>query len=296
MKRAAWGLLSLLACGGGPEHEQLGDAAWHGGRYAEAAAYYDSAGSSSRLLAKRADAALLAGRRDEAILAWVELGRRDAAHTGDAAAGLARAAVAAEAAEDQGALARAVAGLRELAPGWPVGRLALRLRDVGVLPPEVAVAVIPAALALAPRGAADSLILVLGHAEASLGGCIRAVPLFEGVVRRSDQGERRDTATRVLASCELTLGLAALTEDRPGEADRWLDRAATRDPLSAVGRRALVGVGDARFRMGDLFAASLAWQAVATAPVAPDSITLLALERLRGPETAPLDSAVSGRP
>jgi hypothetical protein len=100
-----------------------------------------------------------------------------------------------------------------------------------------------------------------------------------------------------LGWCELVIGLRALSSEHPAEAEGWLDRVARRDPLGAVGRRAMVGVGDARLAQGDIPAATLAWQTVAAAPVAPDSITVLALERLRiGSTGAATDSIRQGHP
>lgn len=49
-------------------------------------------------------------------------------------------------------------------------------------------------------------------------------------------------------------------------------------------QQALGASGDAILRQGDPFSATLAWQEVASAHVAPDSITILALQRLRTTE------------
>jgi hypothetical protein len=69
--------------------------------------------------------------------------------------------------------------------------------------------------------------------------------------------------------------------DRVEEATMWLEQAAGRAPDGPAGRRALVALGDLHLAAGDPFAAMLAWQSVAAAQAAPDSITALALERLR---------------
>lgn len=299
MKRA-WALLLLAACGGGPDQERLGDEAWHAGRWPDAVAAYKAAGTSPRLLAKYADAALAAGRLLDAADAWTRLGSETTERAGEAAAGLARTANAAERVDDQAALARAILGLRRVAPTWPLGRLALRLTRVAGLSAQDAVDVLPVALAGAPgRAGGDSLLLALGEAQRARRSCEQAVPVLEGLEHRATLAEVRTAALASLAACELDLGLAALSADQAGAAERWLDRAARRDPDGLTGRRALLRYGDARLRQGDPFSATLAWQTVASARVAPDSITILALERLRTAESADTNShpvAVPDRP
>lgn len=292
MKSPLLGLLLIAACGTStPDPERLGDIAWHEGRWLDAVTSYRAAGNDPRVLGKFADAALLAGQRLEAVRAWTQLGIDAPDRAGEAAAGLARAAQGAERAGEPLVLARALLGLRRLAPTWPLGRMALRLALVPDLPADEAVQVLPVALAsVSGRAAADSVLLALGQAEHQRGTCLAAVPVLESVVRRNSDDSARTMAGRVLADCELTLGLSALNDERVGDAERWLDRAARRDPAGAVGRRALIGFGDARLRQGDPFSATLAWQAVAAARVAPDSITILALQRLRIAEST--DSTV----
>ena len=286
------GLLLLAACGARrSDPERIGDIAWHEGRWLDAATSYYAAGSAPRLLAKYADAAFLAGKRLEAVRAWSDLGAIAPDRSGEAAAGLARAARAAESTGEPLVLAHAILGLRRLAPTWPLGRMALRLVAVPGLPADDAVQVLPVALAaVTSRSGADSVLMALGEAEHQRGDCPQAVPVLESVLRRSVVEAAQVVASALLADCELTLGLAALNTESAGEAEQWFDRAARRDPSGIVGRRALVGFGDARLRQGDLFSANLAWQAVASARVAADSITILALERLRSQES--IDSTV----
>lgn len=283
MKPARLLVVLLAGCSiGRPDRERLGDVAWHEARWADAMADYHAAGESPRLTAKFADAALLGGSLAESAQAWTKLGTDAPERAGEAAAGLARVADAAEHDGKQAALAQAIAGLRRVAPGWPLGRIASRLGGAGALPPAQTADVIPAMLAATPgRDATDPLLLALGQADRARGACDLAVPILEGVLRRTTNAGLRDTATTTLGWCELGLGLSALQAARPGDAERWLDRAAHREPQGAVGRRALVGLGDARLRQGDTVAARLVWQALATADVAPDSLTQLALLRLQ---------------
>lgn len=299
MRPASVLLLFLAACTSGrPDAERQGDRAWHAGRWTQAVALYRSADSSPRVIAKLADAAFLSGSLLEAAQAWTRLGVDAPDRAAEAASQLARTAAAAERDNSPRALVLAIAGLRRLAPGWPLGRLSLRLaHDPGPFD-SLAMSVIPAALAAAPgRTAADSLILSLGRAQRAAGDCRRAVPTLQSAARRSGDGATHDSAMAQLGWCELTIGLQALASNHAADAEPWLDQVARRDPLGAVGRRAMVAFGDARLAEGDLPAATLAWQTVAAAPVAPDSVTVLALERLRlGSAGAATDSIRQGHP
>lgn len=282
-----WGLFLAGCVGSHHDPERLGDDAWHEGRWQDAVTRYQAAEQNPRVLAKLADASYQAGLYRQAAEAWTRVGTEDPDRAGEAAAELARIALTVERTPDQAALASAILGLRRVSPGWPLGRLALRLVRTGDLPPGDAAVILPAALAAAPaRSVGDPLLLAMGVADRSRGGCADAVPALEGVLRRDGPAPLRDSATAVLADCELQIGLAALNGGRPEEAEPWLDRAARRDPNGAVGRRALVAFGDARWRQGDVMSATLAWQTVASAPVPPDSISSLALLRLQRPESA----------
>ena len=266
-----------------PDRERLGDVAWHDARWAEAMADYQAAGDSPRLTAKFADAALQGGLLTESAQAWTRLGTDAPERAAEAAAGLARVADAAEHDGTQAALAQAIAGLHRVAPGWPLGRIGSRLSATGGLAPAQVADVIPAMLASTPgRDATEPLLLALGQADRARGACDLAVPILEGLLRRTVNAGLRDTATTALGWCELDLGLGALQAARSGEAERWLDRAAHREPQGAVSRRAQVGLGDARLLQGDTVAARLAWQALAATDVAPDSLSQFALVRLQG--------------
>ena len=296
MKAARLLVVFLVSCSlGRPDRERLGDAAWHEARWTDAMADYRAAGDSPRLTAKFADAALQGGSLAESAQAWTKLGEDAPERTAEAAAGLARVAAAAEHDGKPAALAQAIVGLSRVAPGWPLGRIASRFGGAGALAPAQTAVVIPAVLAAAPgRDAIDPLLLALGQADRARGACDLAVPILEGVLRRTTNVGLRDSATTALGWCELGLGLSALQAARPGDAERWFDRAAHRVPQGDVGRRALVGLGDARLRQGDTVAARLAWQSLATAAVAPDSFAQLALTRLQA--LAPIVVPDSGTP
>ena len=291
MKAARLLLLALAGCSWGtPDRERAGDVAWHEGRWADAVADYRAAGDSPRLTAKLADAALQGGSLAESATAWTKLGSDDPVRAGEAAAGLARIADLAEHDGKQGALVAAILGIRRVAPDWPVGRIAGRLGPVQGMPTGQLADIVPALLAASPgRTAADPLLFSLALADRTRGACDAAVPVLEGVMRRTTNTGLRDSVVTTLGWCELGLGLAALQAEHPGDAERWLDRAATRDPQGAVGRRAMIGVGDSRARQGDSVAARVAWRSVATAGAAPDSLTQLALLRLA--ESTPVSTS-----
>jgi hypothetical protein len=287
----------LVGCGGARNTpERLGDEAWHRGQWAVATAQYRLVGDAPRLLAKRADAALLGGELMGAATLYRQLGAADPTRTGEAAAGLVRVAEAAQRTGNVHALAASIAGIAEAAPGWPLGRLALRLPPDVRWDPALMGAIGPAGLA--SGGSGDRWLLALGRSYRAANRCPEAIAALE-TLRRRDRGAAADTAGAELASCHLRVGLAALSAGRPGEADFWLGQAATADPLGASGRRALVALGDARLAKGDLAGANLLWQQVLTAPVSPDSITVMALERLRDPGvfgSKSDSSVVPGRP
>ncbi len=287
----------VAACGTGqPDSEHLGDVAWHEARWSEAVADYKAAGNTPDLLAKEADAAYHGGMISEAAEAWTQLGLADTARAAEAAAGLVRAADLAEYSGDQAALALAILGLRKVAPGWPLGRLAVRLVHAPTLPPADLAEIIPAALATASnRATADPLLAALGHADRERGACDRAVPILDGLLHRNIGAATRDSAAADLVWCELSLGLGALRTSRPGTAEAWFQRAAQHDPAGTVGRRAMVGYGDARLAEGDLAAAMTAWEAAITANPT-DSIAALARQRLAPPPVADSDSAMTAAP
>ncbi|MGH7583019.1 MAG: tetratricopeptide repeat protein, partial [Gemmatimonadales bacterium] len=276
-------LLALVACSSsGASHERAGDLAWHDGRWADAVAAYRAAGTTPRVAAKEADAAMQGGMLTTSARAWVALASLDSDRAGEAAAGLARVADQAQQRGDSAGLAEAVAGLRQVAPTWPVGRIVRVVSGLAALPARQVQVLVPAALAANPdpEGVAP-LLLHLGNADRAVGDCGRAVPVFQDILRRSAGASVRDSAAVHLGWCELGLGLTALAASHPRDAENWFDRVIARDSASAMARRALIGMGDARAGEGDSLAARLAWQAVAVAAVVPDSLTQLAIARLQ---------------
>lgn len=274
-------LLGATACGGGVGDELLGDAATADGRWEAAVDAYAEAGREPQVVAKRAAAALEAGRPGAAALAWVEVARSDSTRRGEAAAGIARAALLAQRSGDMLSLATAVRGLQQVAPDWPLGRLALPLRLAAFPSDDDVLALVPAILAAAPaRDVADEALTAYAAAWRRQGRCDRAAPLFATLAARLD-GVAATEAAGAFAACRLRDGLAALDAGELDAAATALGEAVNRDPSGPTGRRALVALGDVHLRMGDVFAAQLAWRTAAAAASETDSITVLALERLR---------------
>lgn len=279
----------LIACDRGRGDEALGDLAAADGRWSEAYDAWQQASDEPRVLAKRADAALNGGRLNAAAVEFTRLGTRDTSRRGEAAAGLARTAQAAARAGDALALAGAITGLRDIAPNWPMGRLALSLRLATFPAREDILRLAPAVLAAGPsRDVADSALLAWARAAHEDGDCLAASGLY-GAVERRDDATLAQPAAMGIATCSLALGLAALGDQDVDAAQRAFEAAIQRDPSGAAGRRALVGLGDVHFQAGAIFQAQLAWRTAASTGSLTDSITTLALERLRASE--PVDSA-----
>jgi tetratricopeptide (TPR) repeat protein len=275
VRRRGFLLLALVGCGSRtPDPEALGDLAWAEGRTADALLQWRRAGRDPRVLAKRAEASLRERDLLDAVGAYLELAR-DEPRRGEAAAGLARVAALASRLGDNEIRRAAVLALREAAPSWPVGRLALGLDLPEDAPDDEVARLAPVLLALGMVPAErDSLLLRLARVDARGGRCPEAVPILEGLARRGVG------VAFTLAGCELVLGEEAERIGDLDAAEGWWARATEHDPLGVSGRLALLRQGDIRLRRGDLAGADIAWQTVAAAPVAADSITVRALERL----------------
>ncbi len=281
MTRRLLACLLLAACGS-RDAERRGDEAYVAGRYAEAQAAYAAArdDGSGQLHAKAAAAAARAGMPDSAIAAWLRVVEADAARSDEAADGIEEVARRDERERNLPALRRAIGALGLVAPGRPVGRHALALLNAADLDGEEAMRLLPAALAAAPAGTEfDSLMLRYGAALVAGGKCDEATDAYRAVLRRSADSARRAVAGRELSGCALTLGLGALDAGRAVDGDRWLGLAARLD-TGAVGRRAQLGIGDARVAVGDTIAAVILWQRLADLP-GTDSISVMAAARLR---------------
>jgi hypothetical protein len=231
--------------------------------------------------AKAGAAALHTGDLDVASDAYLRLAAEDPTRAEEAAEGLESVARAAERSGDAKRLETAVIGLGAIAPNRSVGRYALSLiRRPGAQASDL-VAVLPGAIAVAPDPeTVDSLLAVYGVALRETSGCDQALPVFQAASRRTKLAALQSRADEGVAGCSLALGVRAEAGGKLQDATLWYAAAIRIDSNTTVGRRALVGYGDSRLRLGDTIAAALAYQAVASDRVQSDSISQMAEDRL----------------
>ncbi|HET7599222.1 MAG TPA: hypothetical protein VFK09_02965 [Gemmatimonadales bacterium] len=277
--------IAIAACSPGDSPETLGDRAYGAGRFDVALGEYQRAAGAhggGRVWGKVGAAALHAGAFRVAADAYRRLASEDPTRADEAAEGLDAAARGAEHAGDLDALHEAVLGLRAVAPARPITRYALALATRSAVSGREAMSLIPAALAAAPDPATfDSLLVAYGETLQAAGAFDQAAPTFRAALRRSrDTGVRARAGTGLAASA-LRLGLAALSAGRADAAAYWLGQAVQVDSTSWTGRRALIGLGDARVGQGDILGAAIAFQTAVGSGGARDSLARVATDRLR---------------
>ena len=281
-------LLGAAVAGAGcsrSDAEREADTAYAGGRYVEAlAAYRELAGRTpeGRLWAKIAAAALHAERLGDATDAYLHLAGEDPTRVREAAAGLEAVARAAERQGERAALEEAILALQTLLPDGVPGRYALVLAQQSDVEPDELARLLPGAIAAAgDQATADSLLFRYGRTLQVTAGCGQALLQYRAVMRRAGDSALRGRAAASAGECALGLGQRAEAAGRDQDAALWYAEAAMADSTSLVGRRALVGVGDARLRQGDTLAAALAYQAaVSASPEEGDSLAAIATVRL----------------
>jgi tetratricopeptide (TPR) repeat protein len=281
---AILGATVLLGCGQRGDHEAAGDQAYGAGKYSQALAEYRAAlerSPESRVWAKAGAAALHTGDLNVASDAYLRLAAEDPTRAEEAAEGLESVARAAERSGDAKRLEAAVIGLGAIAPDRSVGRYALSLiRRPGAQATDL-VAVLPGAIAVAPDPeTVDSLLAVYAVALRETSGCDQALPLFQAASRRTKSVALHSRAEEGVAGCSLALGVRAEAGGKLQDATLWYAAAIRIDSNTTVGRRALVGYGDSRLKLGDTIAAALAFQAVTSDQVQSDSISQMAEDRL----------------
>ncbi len=279
-----FGAAMISGCGRVGDHERRGDQTYGEGRFGEALAEYRTAlakDPDARVYAKTGAAALRTGNLEIASDSYLRLAAEDPTRAEEAAEGLEVVARAADKTGDAKRLEAAVVGLGMIAPNRSVGRYALAvIRRPGADANDL-VAVLPGAIASAPDAeTVDSLLAVYAAALRETSGCEQALPLFQAALRRTRVASLRTRVEDGLAACSLSVGLRAEAEGKPDDAALWFAAAIRVDSGTAVGRRALVGYGDAKLRMGDTIAGAVAFQAVASDPVQSDSTTQMARDRL----------------
>jgi tetratricopeptide (TPR) repeat protein len=278
------GLGVIAGCGRVGDHERRGDQLYGEGQYSQALAEYRTALASdpdARLWAKTGAAGLRTGNLEVAADSYLRLAAEDPTRSEEAAEGLDAVARAADRAGDVKRLESAVVGLGMIAPSRSLGRYALELiRRPGAEATDL-VAVFPGAIAAAPDAeTVDSLLAVYGAALRETSGCDQALPVFQATLRRTRVDALRSRAEDGVAGCSLALGLRAEAAGKPDDAALWFAAAIRVDSSTPVGRRALVGYGDAKLRLGDTAAGAQAFQAVASDQVQSDSTSQMARDRL----------------
>ncbi|HEX6433277.1 MAG TPA: tetratricopeptide repeat protein [Gemmatimonadales bacterium] len=278
------GLPLLWGCGEVGDHERRGDQAYGEGRYPEALSEYRTSVArdpDARLWAKAGAAALRTGNLEVAADAYLRLAAEDPTRVEEAAEGLESVARAADRAGDGKRLESAVVGLGMIAPSRSIARYALAVvRRPGAEANDL-VPVLPAAIAAAPDAeTVDSLLVVYAAALRETAGCDQALPLFQASLRRSRVAHLRTRGEEGVAGCSLVMGLRSEAGGRSEDAALWFAAAIRVDSNTAVGRRALVGYGDAQLRLGDTLAGAAAYEAVAEDRVQSDSTSLMARDRL----------------
>jgi tetratricopeptide (TPR) repeat protein len=275
---------TAVGCGRAGDHERRGDEAYGQGRYEQALLEYRTAVSrdpDARLWAKIGAAALRTGNLETASAAYLRLAAEDPTRAEEAAEGLEAVARAADRSGDGKRLEAAIIGLGMIAPNRSIGRYALAvIRRPGAEINDL-VAVLPAAIATAPDAeAVDSLLTVYAAALQETSGCDQALPFFQATVRRTRIPALRTRAEDGVGECSLFMGLRAEAAGKPEDAALWFAAAIRVDSATAVGRRALVGYGDAQLRLGDTVAGALAYRAVVADIVQSDSTSQMARDRL----------------
>lgn len=288
-RSAAVAAVLVLGCGGAvADHETLGDRAYAERRFGDAMVEYRLAlaqrAPSARLRAKAGAAALHVGDLTGAAQEYRALaGEAGEGRLAESADGLVRVAETAITAGDERALAVALAGLQEIAPGRALGGFAHQLvRKVGRVPGSTEGLSL---LIYAAAGAPDARILdslMFGYARllGRLGRCADAVPLLESLVRREREPVIVAEAEERVALCALSLGHEALDRGTPTEAEQWFQLAATGGGNTPAARLAYLGLGDVKFALGDYAAAAEAYFRAMEGAALSDSIAAMAVEKL----------------
>lgn len=282
-------VLACAACvGAAAEHENLGDRAYAERRYSDALVeyrlYLAQVPDAQVVRAKAAMAALRAGELTDAAEEYVALaiGGGDAS-VGEAADGLERVVRAAAETRDQAALAAAVNGLRQIAPGRALGQFAVQLAS-GVVdgpPSEEALLVLFYAAAGAPDARMeDSLMYAYAAGLRQLGRCEEAIPVFESLMRRGLEPTVVERSRSGLGWCALRLGRRAIDADLPLTAEEWFMLAIRRAGTTEYGRSAYIGLGDVLFARGEFIGAAVAYENALLGGVPGDSISTVATAKL----------------
>lgn len=282
------GLLCLVlaaACAGpAADHERLGDAAYNQGDWVTARQEYEAAATSphaARVYAKIGAAALHGHEYTQAADAYRRLAEVDPTRQAEAGRGLERVAQAADRDEVPLAVEQALNDLRIISPERMSARHTLGLFRSGRLQDAEAVGLGVFALAAAGDAATvDQVLVQYGGVLRGTLACEDASQVYLAALRRSHEAEVHRKASQGFGLCGIQLGQQALTLQKPEVAAQWFGRVVAADSLSEAGRRGLVGLGDARVALGDILGASFAFQDALRRSDPPDSISVMATQRL----------------
>jgi len=279
--------LSFACTRSAADHEELGDRAYAAADYRSALAEYQlgikAHPGSGSLDAKLGAAALHTEDYALAADAYRALAQDDRSRVDEAADALERVVRAALVANDRGALASALTGLREIAPARPLGRYATlaALDAVNRGDTATALALLPVASAASgDPGRADSLLYVYGMTLVRVRDCSTAVPVFEGVIRRTRAPVVVEPAREGLGLCALVEGQLALERGRPADAETWFRRATAPGASPDVVRAAFLGLGDVRLAQGDIAAALESYRQALVGGTPGDTIAQRAQEKI----------------
>jgi tetratricopeptide (TPR) repeat protein len=230
------------------------------------------------------------GQLREATAAYQALASAAPDRADEAAEGLERVIEAAERRRDEVRLEEAVSALRAVAPDRPLGRHALNLMQVAEGP--VAASDFAAALAVASDArTVDSLLVQQAGALAATGECTEAIELYQAALRRAGRSGNRGAEAGVV-DCFFRLGAMQLMT-APDSAEAWFRSAAGINATTPLGRAAMVGLGDARLRQGDLVGAALAYQTILSSGDRSDSLSTVAAAKLNALVSANVPDSLS---
>ena len=289
-RRQVFVVVALLGCSrASPDHQTLGDQAYRDGLFGDALVEYRLALSANHespdLRAKAALAALNGVDLEAAAQEYVALALAgEPSRREEAADGLVRVANLAIEEGNQTALAVALDGLQEVAPGRALGSFAGHLASSieGQPQTEDALALLTFAAAGATNaGTQDSLMFVYGVTLRRLGRCTEAAPIFESLVRRRRAPRVAEGAQRQLALCALNEGRRALRNGQVVDAEAWFRRAVAGAGDTPETRAAYVGLGDVRMTEGDYFGAVDAFLRAMDGLLPGDSMYDIADQRLK---------------
>ncbi len=289
-RRQFFVVVALLGCSrASPDHQTLGDRAYLDGLFGDALVEYRLALSadpeSPDLRAKAALAALNGVDLEAAAQEYVALALAGGpSRIEEAADGLVRVANLAIEEGDQTALAVALEGLREVAPGRALGSFAGHLASSveGQPQTEDALALLTFAAAGATNaGTQDSLMFVYSVTLRRLGRCTEAAPIFESLVRRQRAPRVATGAQRQLVLCALDEGRRALRNGQLVDAEAWFRRAVAGAGDTPETRAAYIGLGDVRMTQRDYFGAVDAFFRAMDGLLPGDSMYDLADQRLK---------------